>query len=641
MKALRLKLKVRRLLGIGCLSLVQLFIPIASHAERMGTVTSGGGGGGDQPDPHVMPLNGWDSLRRIDNETAIQNLFRTTPEAKIRKCPGSGIYIALPNEFKGLIQISGYETNLEPLCNDPKKLSAYQALALMLWSWRSDSFLPYLIQTTVQRGGPLVIQLEPNHQRFAARNGSVEEFTWVDAQGKIHWSEREACRGPQCVFARSEADFFKHETMHVLLMRVLQERYPREQEWHSGNRDPFAVLYPGYQEPLADELTPQASFIEGLANAIEAPQSLHPHLKRDINSLYLYNSSSSRRCYSYPNSLSLLKVDRNGFQAPFGNEDYVSTALAKLSMDFRINSYLPQTLAKADAENAISWIQSTANLARLKNIVDAIAKHAPGNLEEFAQAFDLETHSNLGYRWFREFFYQDYRTGVNTRSLFQPSRDQLNTYCLINARDHDFFTPWLEELKRQTEFRAKTAFASRVEPSEINEEAAEMIRKFRFLNQQPQISIQQRGRAVQTLGLCNESRSIFERLEVIAKIAGNRISYETIDKISLSNLYLKPACEASEQQITDPIKAEFSKVFGAILRLKSELPKVSQATTTKKFVQFVQAYLEARSKFASLHQQLLLNETLDTILTAVSQACDGCRSNMLKQSCCHTHLFRD
>jgi hypothetical protein len=107
-----------------------------------------------------------------------------------------------------------------------------------------------------------------------------------------------------------------------------------------------------------------------------------------------------------------------------------------------------------------------AHEGRQLQMIEAIVRYSSKNLMELVQAFDRVTGEDLGWRWYREFFYKDYRTGKTIESElviaqdFPKSDPKSKGLCLRDPRNHEgFFTPWRERHREEIRERVKRTFA--------------------------------------------------------------------------------------------------------------------------------------------------------------------------------------
>ncbi|OGQ59940.1 MAG: hypothetical protein A3G92_03120 [Deltaproteobacteria bacterium RIFCSPLOWO2_12_FULL_38_8] len=479
---------------------------------------AGNGGGGDEKENHSwIPVGGmgqlFDQAETSPYPFQLSSFAQENPEISIRRCSKKRsnsdlAYPEFPTAFQEKIifktvvepgrisRFFGGESKVEPLthqhlCSSEKRLTAYGTLAMTLLSTlKKDMVGTHLLVKTMQKG-PITFVVSENRKTIPAKGGEIEEFSWFDhTTGEIYWSNRNAQKGFITFVGRQLHSFLRHELAHLLIYRSLAH-YPRPDYWHDISEetkgDPENHIFVRHgvdpSQPNKDrynhfKTSAEAAFIEGLAFALERGTYMeHP--------MILENSDMLNQLYFDTENQNYYYTDENGFTiqdekfiAPLESEVYLASTIHKLFFGFQSND---SKSIESDQQYTF-YIVHTTNNETMRQVIDIISTDGPSDVISFAKSLDQHMGSDIGYRWLREFYFYDYKTGLNTFPEFQMTQEQsawdnrFITRATISKNKKDsFFTPYVEEEEEEARQKSQEEFSKSFDNTLITHKIDEAI----------------------------------------------------------------------------------------------------------------------------------------------------------------------
>ncbi|MCB0357377.1 MAG: hypothetical protein KDD40_10235, partial [Bdellovibrionales bacterium] len=98
-----------------------------------------------------------------------------------------------------------------------------------------------------------------------------------------------------------------------------------------------------------------------------------------------------------------------------------------------------------------------------------------------AKALDKKQKMDLGYRWLREFFFLDYKTANNTlKDLYLLENIRFgDRYAIPEEQTQFYFSPYLDQLKRDRKQIAEKEFAQSINVEELVKDLSQAIDDFK------------------------------------------------------------------------------------------------------------------------------------------------------------------
>jgi hypothetical protein len=599
-----------------------LIVGLSAHGKGG---TSSNGGGGQSTDHSWIVATPISEIRDGSFSEALDGFKKAYPAAPVHACPDDvqRQFPTLPNSLKRHLSIHllkksfwGVEGPMsfdeDFLCTDEALLEAFGHFAMLLYDVESsDPVAMHLIQKATDGRQPIPVIITNKGMSLAAKNGSLEEFTWFDpGEGRIFWAPRKTCEGMACLIKRSDGSYFKHELAHLLSWRVLGEEYPQVKQWHHGDYSNWSNAHSltTASDLLAGETSPNAAYIEALANAIEESFFYsHPMIKVRGDFNYLrFDPETGKSCYVFPESL----IERDGeFKAALGNEAYVSSALGALR-----EAYRPQKIRDADLLLKTPSLVQSFDIIRIKAMIDAIATHAPTNIVKFAKAFDEVSGGTMGRRWLREFFFEDYETGQNTRAEFFREGD---TVCSSSGKQ-GFLSPQLDLERRNQQIEAQRSYFARISRERIlsditatiayiNLNLRDTISKTMTLSRASEIRADSLGKA----GLCHSARSVQLENKLYRQIVAASGGTAHLSIVEIVD-FLNSGCRGSSKS------ANAAELFDGIEKANGLVKRIS---TTQEFKgsaaeALIQGWLSLKSRqeflLGRVRAELFLSKVIET-----------------------------
>ncbi|MGE0762359.1 MAG: hypothetical protein AB7N80_03675 [Bdellovibrionales bacterium] len=407
---------------------------------------SAGGGGSNVVDQGSMTAVGIGRfLEKSAGPGPAEQLKRLIEDDKVivqEVCPKDATWalVSLPESLKSYFQIQvepkqgrwakiigRSKAAIEPLsiktiCESAETYASYASLVMALVDIAGrenhDGSSAALIQSTFEVGGPIKLVVTANRKTIPAVGGQLEESAWYEQEtDQVYFGAQDVCKGLSCFGARADGSILTHEVAHSFLRRVLGDAYPKAQHWHDASHLGKMDEDEGYNKLLNSETSPEVAFIEAIANVMEKRHygQNHPFILRDI-SLFRLNEQA---CYQPP-QLGIDKVfARAPFAAPVASEVYVGSVLDVFLSGWRANELSEKGQLQSDS----GYVVSTLNYARQRQLIAAIMRHRPTDIESLAIAFDRVSGGDLGWRMLREYFFVDYKSSERLGSNFIASRN--------------------------------------------------------------------------------------------------------------------------------------------------------------------------------------------------------------------------
>lgn len=478
-------------------SLVATTLTVTTETAFADGGSSSNGGGGEARDPNVVPV-GLGKLLAASNPITyfeqIRDFKNSHPHIPMQHCSNSKLeFPQVPEKFQAAFdfQMELESTaefpngscpatqptsnkriilplSLEEICRNEQTAASYGSFLIELYQLSNQRIAVELIERTRSLGGRIPIVFTDRHHHPKMKEGT-DEFTWFDPKTRrIFWSPRLERNTWYLLTERSTENFVLHEISHLYLARALGDQYPNEKTWHEPELAHQSFPQVTWKKVHTSE---QAAMIESVANTLEGAGSNHPFVPLAMGhgltlDFVKPNSGKQELCFGSivepSNSRSRFKVGH----PPRNNEAYVGSALRMLiTEDYEVGS-----------EGGAPGIASRGSEAKKLNLLRAFHIHRPQNLRELALAYDQVSKSDIGSRWYREFFWEDPAT---RKPVFRPS-DFVQDSCveLTPERERTLFTPLLTKARQALRELSLDRYAS-VRPyedfkAEVNEQADEL-----------------------------------------------------------------------------------------------------------------------------------------------------------------------
>lgn len=466
----------------------------------------GNGGGGDVdvlgggPWIPMGPLGEvMQSSVSLQGQEILQNLKEKFPEVEVRACANnsSRYYPEMPKDISSLIELKMLKKpgllaslfkqptienfDIEYVCQDEGALNSYISLveSLLLVN-RSDEVSKRIIEHIVQKQKTLKFVIGGFTVQLDGSPEAPTDFASFDHEtGQIYWGEREERKGFSALFGRPSLAFLRHELVHVLLWNNYGNQYPQVDKWHDiealmstktkdcvKNFGPNLVLGNFEAKSCWErfETSQPAAFIEGLAFALEAGLTFeHPYVDdRDLTHL-IYSKDMDAYFYFDNDLPNIAAINTERLQT---SEVFVASSIVRFFEDMKTGSLS----SYKGGSQAIVHYKSPE---KMMDMVDAIAKYAPKNVEELAKAYDMQTGKDIGRGWLREYYMYDY---VEQRSILSDMRwvykkdSRRKVLTLAASSAQPLFTTYIDELESKRNGQAEKELAAQVTTEQIKED---------------------------------------------------------------------------------------------------------------------------------------------------------------------------